>query len=73
MYVVNSLLRLLGRWLKNKMDPEFPESWQAYEGLGETYLKQGDTEQAIQSFKKSVELNPQNTKAIEMLKKLEEK
>lgn len=52
---------------------EFPESWQAYEGLGETYLKKGDTDQAIQSFKKSVELNPQNTNAIEMLKKLEKK
>ena len=52
---------------------EFPESWQAYEGLGETYLKKGDTEQAIQNFKKSVELNSQNTIAIEMLKKLEEK
>ena len=52
---------------------EFPESYQAYEGLGDTYLKKGDTEQAIHSFKKSVELNPQNTTAIEMLKKLENK
>ena len=50
---------------------EFPESWQAYEGLGETYLQKGDTEQAIQSLKKSVELNPQNANAIEMLRKLE--
>jgi len=52
---------------------EFPESWQAYDALGETYIMKGDTKQAIQSFKKSVELNPQNTNAIEMLKKLEKK
>ena len=52
---------------------EFPEYWEAYDALGETYIKKGDKEQAIQCFKKSVELNPQNTKAIEMLKKLEKK
>jgi len=52
---------------------EFPESWQAYDALGETYIKKGDTKRAIQSFKKSLELNPQNTNAIEMLKKLEKK
>ena len=52
---------------------EFPEYWEAYDALGETYIKKGDTEQAIQSFKKSVELNPQNTNAIEMLEKLEKK
>lgn len=51
----------------------FPDSWQAYDALGETSIKKGDKEQAIQSFRKSVELNPQNTNAIEMLKKLEER
>jgi tetratricopeptide (TPR) repeat protein len=50
---------------------EFPESWQAYDAMGETYIQTGDTEQAIQSFKKSLELNPGNTHAIEILKKLE--
>jgi len=51
----------------------FPDSWKAYDALGETYIKKGDKQEAIQSFKKSVELNPQNTNAIEMLKKLEKK
>jgi CubicO group peptidase (beta-lactamase class C family) len=75
-----------GRYVAEEMgDPEnailllqaaitsFPDSWELYDTLGETYLKKGDKEQAIQSFKKSVELNPQNTKAIDMLKKMEKK
>ena len=52
---------------------ESPESWEAYDALGEAYIQKGDTIQAIQSFKKSVELNPQNTNAIEMLKKMKGK
>jgi CubicO group peptidase (beta-lactamase class C family) len=49
---------------------EFPGYWEAYDALGETYIQKGDTIQAIQSFKKSIELNPQNTNAKEMLEKL---
>jgi CubicO group peptidase (beta-lactamase class C family) len=52
---------------------EFPGYWEAYDALGETFIMKEDTVQAIQSFKKSVELNPQNTNAIEMLKKMEGK
>ena len=48
---------------------EFPEFWKAYDALGETYIMKGDTIQAIQSFEKSLGLNPQNTHATEMLKK----
>jgi hypothetical protein len=36
-------------------------------------MNSGDTEQAIQNYKKSLELNPENTNAKEMLKKLEKK
>jgi len=49
---------------------EFPEYWKAYDALGETYIMKGDTILAIQNFEKSLELNPQNTKAKEMLEKL---
>ena len=49
----------------------FPDSWEIYDAMGETYIEKGDNAHAIQSFKKSVELNPQDAKAIEMLKKLE--
>lgn len=52
---------------------ESPEFWEAYDALGETYIIKGDKILAIQSFKKSLELNPQNTHALEMLKKLEKK
>ena len=50
---------------------EYPESWQAYDALGETYIMKCDTTLAIQSLKKSLELNPQNTNAKKRLKKLE--
>ncbi|MDH5386580.1 MAG: tetratricopeptide repeat protein, partial [Candidatus Aminicenantes bacterium] len=52
---------------------EFPEFWEAYDALGDTYIMKGDKIPAIQSFKKSLELNPQNTHAMERLKKLEKK
>jgi CubicO group peptidase (beta-lactamase class C family) len=50
----------------------FPDSWQAYNAMGEVYVSKGDTPEAIRCFKKSLELNPQNTHAGEMLSKLEE-
>jgi CubicO group peptidase (beta-lactamase class C family) len=43
---------------------EYPQSWQAYDALGDIYIMKEDTASAIQSFKKSLELNPQNTHAI---------
>jgi Tfp pilus assembly protein PilF len=42
----------------------------AYSCLGEAYMVDGDKESAIASYKMSVELDPQNTDAAEMLKKL---
>jgi cytochrome c-type biogenesis protein CcmH/NrfG len=43
-----------------------------YDSLGEAYMTNGDKERAIKNYQKAVELNPQNTNAIEMLKKLRE-
>jgi CubicO group peptidase (beta-lactamase class C family) len=51
----------------------FPRNWQAYDALGDAYIMKKDTASAVQSFKKSLELNPQNTHAIEVLKELEKK
>jgi CubicO group peptidase (beta-lactamase class C family) len=51
----------------------FPRNWQAYDALGDTFIMKKDIASAIQSFKKSLELNPQNTHAIEVLKKMEKK
>jgi Tfp pilus assembly protein PilF len=49
----------------------FPQSWNAHDSLAEAYMLNGDKFLAIQSYRKSLELNPQNSNATEMLKKLE--
>ncbi len=51
----------------------YPKGFNTYDSLGEAYMVNGDTELAIQNYKKSLELNPQNTGAVEMLKRLEAK
>jgi len=48
----------------------FPESYNTYDSLGEAYMTSGDKELASKNYKKSLELNPKNTNAVEMLKKL---
>ncbi len=49
----------------------YPESWKAYDRLALAYMKNGDKELAIANYKKSRELNLDNTNAVEMLKQLE--
>jgi CubicO group peptidase (beta-lactamase class C family) len=49
----------------------FPGGFNAYDSLGEAYMENGDKQLAIQNYKKSLELNPKNTGAVEKLKKLE--
>lgn len=49
----------------------FPQSYNAYDSLGEAYMLNGDRELAILNYEKSLELNPDNTNAANMLKKLE--
>jgi CubicO group peptidase (beta-lactamase class C family) len=48
-----------------------PQSWNAYDSLGEAYMNNGDKDLAIQNYKKSLELNPDNNNGKDMLKKLE--
>jgi len=47
-----------------------PESSNSYDSLGEAYLVAGKKDLAIENYKKSVELDPENTNGIEMLKRL---
>ena len=55
-----------------KLNVEFyPTSWNVYDSLAEAYAANGEKELAIVNYKKSLEMNPKNTKAAEMLKKLE--
>ena len=51
----------------------YPKAFNTYDSLGEAYMVSGNNELAIQNYKKSLELNPQNTNGAEMLKKLESK
>ncbi len=51
----------------------FPGSFNVYDSLGEAYMKSGDNKNAIKNYQKSLELNPENNNAKEMLKVLEEK
>jgi len=50
-----------------------PESFNVYDSLGEAYMLSGDDILAIKNYKKSLELNPQNINAQQMLKKIENK
>lgn len=49
----------------------YPTAWNTYDSLGEAYAKAGNKELAIENYKKSIELNPDNEIGKEMLKKLE--
>ena len=49
----------------------FPQSWNAWDSYGEALQDTGKTELAIRSYRKSVELNPQNKTAIDKLRELE--
>jgi tetratricopeptide (TPR) repeat protein len=48
----------------------FPHSSNVYDSLGEAYMKNGDKENAIANYRKSLELDPENGNATEMLKTL---
>lgn len=51
----------------------FPESSNVYDSLGEAFMEKGNRKAAIRNYEKSLELDPDNTNAVEMLKKLGEK
>ena len=50
---------------------EFPQGFNAYDSLAEAYMVHGDKDLAIENYKKSLELNPKNTNAVDQLKHLE--
>lgn len=49
---------------------EYPQSFNVYDSLGEAYLANGERELAIRNYKRSLELNPQNTNATNVLKRI---
>ncbi len=52
---------------------QHPNSYNAYDSLGEAYMNAGNKTLAISNYKKSLELNPHNENGREMLYKLEKK
>lgn len=51
----------------------FPNSSNVFDSLGEAYMVSGNNELAVVNYKKSLELNPENENAKNMLKNLEGK
>lgn len=49
----------------------YPDSGSAYDSLGDAYMKSEQKELAIESYKKSLEKNPDNTNARDKLKQLQ--
>jgi hypothetical protein len=49
----------------------FPEAFNAWDSLGEAYMTQGETEKAKESYRKSLELNPENSNAERMIERME--
>lgn len=48
----------------------FPESFNVYDSYGEILLLQGQKEEAIANYKKSIEINPANQNGIDQLEKI---
>jgi CubicO group peptidase (beta-lactamase class C family) len=48
----------------------YPQSGNAYDSLGEAYAANGDKVNAITNYRKSLELDPKNTNALERLEQL---
>lgn len=46
----------------------FPEAFNPYDSLGEGYMVAGDTAQSVANYRKSLELNPANENARQMLR-----
>ncbi len=44
-----------------------------YDGFGEAYMDNGDKDLAIENYRKSLELDPGNSNAVTMLKRLNDK
>ena len=48
----------------------YPQSGNVYDSLAEAYMDNGDKRLAIDNYQKSIQLEPSNKNAVEMLKKL---
>ena len=49
----------------------FPKSWNAWDSLGEAFLKTGNKKKALEYYRKSVKLNPKNESGAKIIKQIE--
>ncbi len=49
---------------------QYPDGFNTYDSLGQAYMVNGDLELAIENYEKSLELNPENTNAVQMLERI---
>lgn len=64
---VADAIRLLQRNVE-----EYPAVANVYDSLGEAYAVAGDRERAIQNYRRAVELDPGNTHAVQMIRRLQQ-
>jgi glyoxylase-like metal-dependent hydrolase (beta-lactamase superfamily II) len=50
----------------------YPKSWNAWDSLGEAYMTNGETDLAIESYSKSLELNPDNDNAARQIESMKQ-
>ena len=51
----------------------YPEESNPYDSLGEAYMLSGQKNLAVENYKKSLELDPKNQNALEMIARLSSK
>lgn len=49
----------------------YPNSWNAFDSLGEVFQQVGNKEQAVQNYRRSLQLNPENANANTHLKEID--
>ncbi len=48
----------------------YPDAWRPYNSLAEAYVRSGETDLAVANLRRSLSLNPQNSRAADMLQRL---
>lgn len=48
----------------------YPNSWNVYDSLAEAHMRVGDDERAIELYERSLEINPGNTNATQMIERI---
>ena len=68
-FMENDLSKALNYFVLNTQN--YPTSSNAFDSLGEAYLRLGDKKKALMSYRRSYELNRRNENALKMIKLLE--